>query len=178
MSLNISQTTGPIWTKFGRNIPWEFLFKNCSENLIPSKTLVAMVMKCNFLSNSLKIFSSGTDLEIISRECSLGDPFKKVLLYTDMKKFLKSLFLWKCWSDFEIISQNCILSDPFQRLLAKFWSVNKHGSGERGLFGLYGHEEFLKKSSSKPLVRFWNYFTEMCLEWPCTKCVSAILIHH
>ena len=37
----------------------------------------------------------------------------------------------------------------------KFWSINKHGSGELGLFALYRHEEILKKSSSpKPLVRF------------------------
>ena len=27
------------------------------------------------------------------------------LHYTDMKKFLKNLFLKKCWSDFEILSQ-------------------------------------------------------------------------
>ena len=62
ISLNIfsSQTAGPIWTKLGRNVPWEVLFKICSQNLIPSKTLVAMATKLNFLSNSLKIFSSGT----------------------------------------------------------------------------------------------------------------------
>ena len=34
--------------------------QNCSQNLIPSKTLVAMATKLNFLSNSLKIFSSRT----------------------------------------------------------------------------------------------------------------------
>ena len=48
------------WTKHGRNVPWEVLFKNCTQNLIPSKTLVAMATKWNFLSNSLKIFSSET----------------------------------------------------------------------------------------------------------------------
>ena len=47
ISLNIFsfQTAVPIWTKLGRNVPWEVLFKACSQNLIPSKTLVAMVMK-------------------------------------------------------------------------------------------------------------------------------------
>ena len=42
ISLNIfsSQTTEPIWTKLGRNVPLEVLFKTCSQNLIPSKTLV------------------------------------------------------------------------------------------------------------------------------------------
>ena len=55
ISLNIfSQTAGPIWTKLGRNGPWEVLFKTCSQNLIPSKTLVAIATKLNFLSDSLK----------------------------------------------------------------------------------------------------------------------------
>ena len=68
-------------TKFGSNVPWEVLFKNCSQNLIPSKNSVAIVTKWNSLSNSLKFFSSGTagpDFEIISLECSLGDPFQKL----------------------------------------------------------------------------------------------------
>ena len=61
-SLNINNflTAEPIWTKLGRNVPWEVLFKNCSQNLILSKTLVAMATKWNFLANSLKIFSSET----------------------------------------------------------------------------------------------------------------------
>ena len=57
ISFNISQTAWPIWTKLGRNVPEEVFFKRCSQNLIPSKTLVAMATKLNFLSNSLKIFS-------------------------------------------------------------------------------------------------------------------------
>ena len=74
--------------------------------------------------------------------------------YRDMKKFLKNLLLRNCRSDFEIISQKCFLGDPFQKLLAKFLSVYKYGSGEWGLFALYGHEEILKKLfSPKPLVR-------------------------
>ena len=73
----------------------------------------------------------------------------------DMKKFLKNFLLQNCWSDFEIISQECSLGDPFQKLLAKFLSVYKYGSGEWGLFALYGLEEILKKLfAPKPLVRF------------------------
>ena len=70
------------------------------------------------------------DFEIISQECSFGDPFKKCsrnfdpsinlalvnggfLYYMDMKKFLKNLFLRNRWSDFEIILQECSLGDPF-----------------------------------------------------------------
>ena len=92
------------------------------------------------------------------------------LHYMDMKKFLKNLLLRNCWSDFEIISQECYLGDPFQKLFAKFWSVYKYGSGEWGLFALYGHEEILKKLfSPKSLVRFWNNFTGMFLGWPFQK---------
>ena len=67
ISLNIfsSQTAGPIWTKLGRNVLWEVLFKKWSQKLIPSKTLVAMATKWNFLSNSLKIFYSGTTGSIL-----------------------------------------------------------------------------------------------------------------
>ena len=70
------------------------------------------------------------------------------LHYTDMKKFLKDLLLQNCWSDFEIISKKCPLGNPFQKLFAKFWSINKHGSGELGLFAPYGYEKILKESSS------------------------------
>ena len=77
------------------------------------------------------------------------------LHYRDMKKFLKNLLFRNCWSDFEIISQECSLGDPFQKVFAKFLSVYKYGSGEWGLFALYGHEEILKKFfSPKLLVRF------------------------
>ena len=72
-----------------------------------------------------------------------------------MKKLIKNLLLRNCWSDFEIISQECSLGDPFQKLFAKFRSVYKYGSGEWGLFALYGHEEILKKViSPKLFVRF------------------------
>ena len=74
--------------------------------------------------------------------------------YRDMKKFLKNLLLRNCWSDFEIISQECSLDDPFQKVFPKFCSIHKYCSGEWGLLALYGHEEILKKSSPKLLVRF------------------------
>ena len=74
-----------------------------------------------FLKNLL-LRNCWSDFEIISQECSLGDPFQKCsqnfdlsinmalvnggfLPYTDMKKFLKSLVLRNRSSDFEIISQ-------------------------------------------------------------------------
>ena len=88
-----------------------------------------------FLKNLLR--NRWSDFEMISQECSLGDPFQKLFakilsirehgsgewellaLYRDMKKFLKNLLLRNCWSDFEIISQECSLGDPFQNLFAK-----------------------------------------------------------
>ena len=102
--------------------------------LVNGGFLQFMDMK-KFLKNLLR--NRWSDLEIISQECSLGDPFKKLfakfdpsinmalvngglLRYTDMKKFIKNLFLRKHWSDFEIISQECSFGDPFQILFAKF----------------------------------------------------------
>ena len=44
--LNIfSYTAGPILMKLGRDVPCVKLYKNCSKNLIPSITLVAMATK-------------------------------------------------------------------------------------------------------------------------------------
>ena len=159
------------------------LFKNCSRNFDPRKNMA--LVNGGFLHNrdmkkflkNLLLRNCWSDFEIISQECSFGDPLKKVLRnfypsinmalvkrgfshYRDMKKFLKKILLQSCWSDFEIISQECSLGDLFQKLFAKLWSINKYGSGEWGLFALYRHEEILKKScSQKPLVRFWNNFT-------------------
>ena len=74
---------GPIWTKLGKNVPWEVLFKNCSKNLIPSKTLVAMVSKWIFLKEFFEnlLWNHWSDFEIIIiilKECSMGDPFQKL----------------------------------------------------------------------------------------------------
>ena len=88
-----------------------------------------------FIKNLLRNCCS--DFEIISQECSLGDPFQKLLakflsvykygscewglfaLYGH-KKFLKNFFLQNHLSDFEIISQEGSLGDPFQKVFAKF----------------------------------------------------------
>ena len=43
-----------------------------------------------------------------------------------------------------------------------------------GLHSLYAHEQILKTSSLKPLVRFWNNFTEMFFGWPFSKIVGEI----
>ena len=83
-----------------------------------------------FLKNLL-LRNRWSDFEIISQECSLGDPnfdpsINMALVnggfshYMDMKKFLKNLLLRNHWSDFEIILQECSLGDPFQKLFAKF----------------------------------------------------------
>ena len=132
-----------------------------------------------FLKNLL-LRNCWSDFEIISQEYSLCDPFQKLFakfwsvykygsgewalfaLYGHEEILKKNFFLQNRLSYFEIISQECSLGDPFQKLSAKFWSVNKYGSGEWGLFALYRHEEILKKScSQKPQVRFWNNFTGM-----------------
>ena len=89
-----------------------------------------------FLKNNL-LRNCWSDFEIISQECSLGDPFQKLfakfdlsinmalvnggfLHYMVMKKFLKNYFFQNRLSDFEIILQECSLGDPFQKLFAKF----------------------------------------------------------
>ena len=87
-----------------------------------------------FLKNLL-LRNCSSDFEIISQECSLGDPFQKLfaklylsmnmalvnggfLHYRDMRKFLKHLLLRNCYLDLEIISQECWVT------LFKNWSRN------------------------------------------------------
>ena len=74
-----------------------------------------------FIKNLL-LRNRWSDFEIISQECSLGDPFQYCsrkfdpslnmalgnggfFHYIDMKKFFKNLLLGNRWSDFEIILQ-------------------------------------------------------------------------
>ena len=61
-SFNIffSETTYRILKKFHRNVPAMVLFRIFLNNLIPSKTLVAMATKLIFFFKSLKIFLSET----------------------------------------------------------------------------------------------------------------------
>ena len=105
---------------------------------------------CQILKLFHRNFPLVTLFKSCSRNCDLSINMALVnggfLHYRDMKKFLKNLLLRNCRSDFEIISQECSLGDPFQKVFAKFRSCHKHGSGEWGLFALYGHEEILKNT--------------------------------
>ena len=143
--------------------PFQKLLRNFDPSikmaLVNGGCLHYMDMK-KFLKNLL--WNRWSDFEIISQECSLGDPFKKCsrnfdpsinmavvnggfLHYMDMKKFLKNLLLQNRLSEFEIILQECSLGDPFQKVFAKFWSTKKHGSDELGLLALYRDmKKFLK----------------------------------
>ena len=118
-------------------------FQKCSRNFDPSINMALVNggflhykdMK-KFLKNLL-LQNCWSDFEIISQQCSLGDPFQKVFKnfdpsinialvsggfshYRDMNKFLKNLLLRNCWSDFEIISQEYSLSNPLQKLFANY----------------------------------------------------------
>ena len=76
----LPQTARPIWTKLGRILPWEVLLKNCSQNLIPSKTGChgnEIEFFKQFFKNLL-LWNRWSDFEIISQECSFGDPFQKL----------------------------------------------------------------------------------------------------
>ena len=129
-----------------------------------------------FLKNLL-LRNCCSDFEIISQKYSLSDPFQKLFakfwsvykygsdewglfaLYGH-EEILKNFFLQNRLSDFEIISQECSMGDPFQKLFAKFWSVYKYGSGERGLFAQHRHEEIYVCIVQKNLVlrKHWSDF--------------------
>ena len=123
--------------RFWNNVSWVTFLKNCSQNFDLNKHgsgewgLLAQYRHEEILKSS--------SLELLVRfwnnftEMFLGWPFAKIvhkilistnmtlvnwgyLHYTDMKKFLKVLLLWKGWSDFEIIIQKCTFGDPFQKL--------------------------------------------------------------
>ena len=80
------------------------------------------------------------------------------LHYLDLKKCLQNL-LWNCRANFEIILQKCSLGDPFQKVFAKFWSINKHGSGEWGATcTTYTH---MKKFSK--ILLLWNCWSDFDL---------------
>ena len=111
-----------------------------------------------FLKNLLR--NCWSDFEIISQECSLGDPFQKCsrnfdlsinmalvnrgfLYYRDMKKFFKNL-IRNCWSDFEIISQECSLGDPFQKCSRNFDPSINMALVNRGFLYYRDMKKFLK----------------------------------
>ena len=98
-----------------------------------------------FLKNFL-LRNCWSDFEIISQECSLHDPFQKLL-----SEFQS---VHKCgsreWGLFALYGQGEI-----HKKSSTLKPLVKHGSGELGLYARYRHEEILKKSSSKkPPVRF------------------------
>ena len=173
---NLDQT----WQECSLGCP----LQNCSQNLIPSKTLVAIATKFNFLSNSLNI-SSGTADQILKqfhrnvplvtlfKNCSRNfDPSKNTALvnggflhYTDMKKFFKHLLLWNHWSDFEIISQECSLCDPFQNFDPSVNMALVNG----GLLHYTDMKKFFKNFLVRNHLSYLYNFTGMFLLWPFSK---------
>ena len=114
------------------------LFKKCSRNFYPSINM-ALVNGGFSHYRDMKKFSKNlflqnrlSDFEIISQECSLGDPFQKVFAkFLSVHKYgsgewglfalyrheeihvcivQKNLVLRNHWSDFEIISQESVLT--------------------------------------------------------------------
>ena len=133
------------------------LFKNCLWNFDPSINMVLVNgdflhytdMK-KFLRNLL-LWNRLSDFERISKECSLGDPFQKLFakfwsihkhgsgewgclaLYRNEQILRKSSSLKplvRFWNNFT----GMFLGWPFLKIVVKFWSIDKHGSGEWGLF--------------------------------------------
>ena len=102
---------GLIWTKVDTNIPLNVLFKICSQNMIPSKTLVAMITKWNFLDffflknhllwnrwsdfgPILKTVDRNVPYVILFKNCSqnMAPVNGDFMHYTKMKNFLKKIF--------------------------------------------------------------------------------------
>ena len=113
LHISSSQNIRTIWTKLGRNVPWEVLLKNCSWNLIPSKTLFAMATKWNFFKQFFPPATAGSILKEFHRNVPWMTLFKICLRNLDpsinmalvngsfvhnmdMKKFLKNVLLLNC----------------------------------------------------------------------------------
>ena len=120
ISINIffSQTAGPSWTKPGRNVPCQ-AWQECSQNFIPSKTLVAMATNWNFLSNSLQ------NLLLWNRAKNMALVNGNLLALYGHEEFptkSSSLETWvRFWNNFT----ECSLDELFQKFFVKFWSVHK-----------------------------------------------------
>ena len=114
----------------------------------------------HFFKNLL-LWNRWSDFEIISWECSFGDPFQKCSRkfdppknmalvngdfshYRDMKKFLKNLLLRSCWSDFEIISQECSLGDPLKKYSQNFDPPKNMALRNGGFLHYRDMKKFLK----------------------------------
>ena len=68
----------------GRNVLWEVHFRNCSQNLIPTKTACNgnQVEFSKKLFKNIFLWNHWSDFEIISQKCSLnflGWPFSKIV---------------------------------------------------------------------------------------------------
>ena len=165
----------------------KILIRPYKMNLVHGGLLHYMDMK-KFLKN-LRLRNRWSNFEIISQECSFSGSIQKfwsvhkhgscewglLALYVHEENLQKSSPkpLVRFWNNFT----GMFLAWPFSKIFCKIWSLHKLGSGEWGLFALYGHEEILKKSCSpKPQVQFWNNFTGMFLWWPFSKIVWKILI--
>ena len=75
------------WSDFeiiSQDVPWVTLFKNCSQNFDPSINMALVnggFLHYGDMKKFLKDFllrNCWSDFEIISQECSLGDPFQIV----------------------------------------------------------------------------------------------------
>ena len=88
--------------------------------------------------------------------------------YMSIYETSKKLFIRKYWTDFSIIWQKCSLV-----MFKPSWFVKKHGHQGVGLiFPIYQCRKlkiFLSETTRN--------FAEMCLWWPSTKIVQAIIIY-
>ena len=137
--LNISDeiTARLIWTKLGRNVPWEILIKNLKE--FDSKSLAAHGNQMDFLCNSVKVASPGTVGQILGNHMEFS------------MKFFKSL-LWNNCSDSEKNSQGYSLGDPFQKL--RNFDLSRNMALVNGGYLHYMDRKKFLKIYLKPLVRF------------------------
>ena len=77
----LSETVGQILKEFHRNVPLVTLFKICSRNFINMALVNGGFSHYRDMKKFLKNYllrNCWSDFEIISQECSLGDPFQKL----------------------------------------------------------------------------------------------------
>ena len=81
----------------------------------------------NNLLTSHLLINRWMDFEIISQECSLGDPLSWTKWPPELKnrKTFKQYLLLGQWPDFKIISQKCFLGDPLPNLQNGSAPLNK-----------------------------------------------------
>ena len=136
---------------------------------------------------NLLVWNHWSDFEIISQECSLCDPFKKlfVTLWFMPKHGSAEWEHSALYGHKEILKKSSPLK-PLVRIVPcvtlfknQLWNfdLSKKVANVGGGFLHCGRREIIQSSSPlKPLVRFWNNFIEMFLGWPFPKKVCEILI--